>query len=121
MKKFKLVLMLALCALFFSGNVFAEVLSSDGGSDGVLSLATGYEIALSPNVTASYTVGVNAAGAANQWWVAGTYHEGGTLTYGTAANITKIYSMENDGDDQIDQLPPTLNSESDWSDNGWEL
>jgi len=80
------------------------------------------EIALSPNVTAQYTDGVNATGVAQQWYVAGTTHSGGNFTYATAANITKIYKLANDADgNRFADMPDTTQSESLWSDNGWDL
>jgi len=122
----KIILVLAVLAFAMTAMpAFAAVTNVDDGTDdAVLSLNSGssaYEIALSPNVTAQYTVGPNATGQAQQWWVAGTFHSGGTFTYGTAANVTKIYKMKNDDSDRLDEMPTTIQSESDWSDNGWDL
>ena len=125
MKKAMLFLLVCLFTLV-AMPAFALVDSAnDGSDDAVLTLedadTNDFDIALSPNVLAQYTVGDNAAGGSQQWWSAGTTHSGGKYTYGTAANVTKLYKQENDGDDRLDEIPQTIASESEWSANSWEL
>ncbi len=117
MKNIFLALLLVLISATFSFS------GTSDSENGVLAFSDiDNEIPLSPKVVAQYTDGDNEAGVANQWYVAGTTHQGGTFTYATAAGITKIYKLANgDGGNQFDAMPTTPQSESVWSDEGWSL
>ena len=110
-----------LLVLIFASFSLAGTAQSAGG---VLEFTeTGAdEIALSPNVSAEYTDGVNATNVAKQWYVAGTTHTGGNFTYATAANITKIYKLKNNAaGNRFGDMPDSVQSESVWSTSGWDL
>lgn len=89
----KKLLMIA-AILAFATPAFAQ--TNTAGSTLVIPDTSGkdnakLEIAASPKVNMSY---VNPDTTTFQYFIIGTYHEGGTKLYATSSSITKIYYYE---------------------------
>ncbi len=89
----KLIILLAL--LSFSTTAMATTNSEAGKviklNDTSATTPVPLEISASPKVNLSY---VNPDAATFQYYIIGTYHEGGTKLYASSSSVTKIYNYE---------------------------
>ncbi len=118
-------LMIALACVFSASSAFAWSENSDGAT--IICGSTAGEthtISLSPKVVAGYTVANNTG--VNDWYVVGTYHNGGTKVFATASSITKIWNDEAAAGEALSDLfadapqtPANAGSDDVWSDAGW--
>ncbi|GAB6081217.1 hypothetical protein JCM30471_01310 [Desulfuromonas carbonis] len=80
-------------------------------------------IGLSPKVTARY-INPGTTQATAQWFAIATAHPGGNTVYGTAQNLNNIWqkgfktgtALTTD----LMNIPVSVNSADDWSNNGWK-
>lgn len=125
MKKLVIISLISIVAVGMSfGTAFAWTDTSEGATIKCGTSPNNLEISLSPKVHAGYTVDDNAG--TNDWYVVGTYHEGGTKAFATASNITKMWNDEisageavSDNFDAVPQTPATAGSDDLWSAAGW--
>ena len=132
MKKFAIIAMMSVAVVGMSfASAFAWDQSNATGTTATSATITcggtageTLEISLSPKVVAGYTVDNNTG--TNDWYVIGTYHEGGTKAFATASSITKIWNDEveagetvSDNFAAVPQTPADAGSDDLWSDAGW--
>ena len=131
MKKLAIIITMSVAVVGMS-IANASAWDQTNGSEGKAGSATitcgstnKLEISLSPKVVAGYTVADDTG--TNDWYVIGTYHEGGTKAFATASSITKIWNDEvtagetvSSHFDAVPQTPDTAGSDDLWSDAGWK-
>jgi len=107
--------------LFCSSTGFAAATVNTAGAplkldDSAATTSHPIEIAASPKVNMSY---LNPDTTNYQYFIIGTYHEGGNYLYGTSSSVTKVYKYEWKTTDtpSFSKLPTTqanAQSETNW-------
>lgn len=122
----KKLLMIAAILAFSTSAFAAATVNTPAGStlkleDTAAATAHPLEIAASPKVNMSYA---NPDTTNFQYFIIGTYHEGGTNLYASSSSITKIYHYTFKATDTkgFSKMPTTqaqAQSEPNWSDAGF--
>jgi len=115
----KLLILIAI--LLYASSAFAAATTNTAGStlkldDAAATTPHPIEIAASPKVNMSY---LNADATNFQYFIIGTYHQGGDNLYATSSSVTKVYHYKWATDDTKDftKLPTTQSnaqSEVNW-------
>jgi hypothetical protein len=106
MKYFKTLLTVGAALVFSTSSAFATQIdnSDDPGSrlaldpNGVKPLQLGF----SPSVAGLYSV--EAVDGDEQWYAISTYHQGGTLFFGSASDQTSIFKQKRENNQDFDNV-----------------